>query len=269
MRRRIGFITAIPKSASSLLSNFVGVAYAGCEDEKAVLRVYPPWWKMAIGHDWDLRPEIYQKLNQHQSAYKGHFWPTGKNIAVLDMCSAAIYIVLLRSPKDQIAAEYCSALYQGKDNRYNPIYRIDNTKVCADDVDGSIHYMITGGYLAHSLMWMTDWLRLRHKDRSFVLLYEDLMTQPLIVLRKLCDWADIDLPDDEIADIWRSLSQSEATKRKKPTSYYPRGWTGKVGVWRDYFSAANDKAFQRIYNSTVVGIDGWDLDRLYLGGTKT
>jgi hypothetical protein len=263
VQRRIAFITAIPKSASSLLANCIGTLSGGVD-----FRMYPKWWRMPLGHDWDLRPSIYDHLNDHAAVYKGHFWSNGKNLAVLDMCKEAHYVIVLRSPKDQIAAEFCSALYQRKDNAYNPIHPIDNDRMHRGKVDAGINYLISEGYLLHSLSWMTDWLTFRHLDRSLVIRYEDLVGDPLVMLKDISEWTGTDLSDSQIEDIWaRCNGKTKAGATGYGNEYYPRGWTGEVGIWRKYFSEANDEAFQKVYDGFMAANkNGGRLDDLYRGG---
>ncbi len=238
-------ITAIPKSGSSFFAECVLCQYLMLAGMQNGCREYPRWWDFGNGgSDWDLRPEIADIHNyESRSVFKSHFAATGKNLAILDLFPNMKYVILLRDPKDQLAAEYCSTLYGPISMRYNPIFPIDADYILNSGIDAGIEYLIDN-YLIHSLLWMSDWMLKRDPARSAVVTYEEFTTDSVTCLQKAnMLFFDTALNPEHTQWIYSHVEPQLA--RKRPIEHYPRGWTGKIGIWESYFSKENSRRFDK------------------------
>ena len=88
---------------------------------------------------------------------------------------------------------------------------------------------------------MTDWIAFRHLEQSRLLRYEDVIGDFDRVVADLCWFIRRAAPDDDLMRYLRHVYQHETTQgeNKSTRDNYPRGWTGHIGTWRDYFSPSN------------------------------
>jgi hypothetical protein len=250
---RLVIVAALPKSASSV----IGSCIAAIQSKSGVgVRGYARY--MLANQDPDLRPELVQDFLQG-GVLKFHPRATGKNLKVLDLLGVK-YVILLRHPVDHLVARYCHVLDGPllkdairKDSWiYDSIYPLDY-RLFQDGVnlDDTIQYMINEGYLSAVLSWIADWLRFRDVNRSLVLRYEDFIRNRDQTLNNISHFLyarDLDkktlMKCNSVAERL-TTEQSEANNTRK----YPRGWTGKIGIWKSYFSEGN----KRSYLSVVKG----------------
>jgi hypothetical protein len=271
------FIVAIPKSGSSLLGMCLGGMIAltrGVDPgaEPFAFRGYPAWWSLAGTHDWDLRPEIgadplFKRFPG--GVYKGHITPTDKNFAILDLYAASRYLVCVRDPRDQIVAAYCDTI-RARQRGGESVPGARTEREVHDDVLA----FLRSGLLLENLSFVGKWLARRHADRSLVVTYERLMAEPREVLRQVADHFALGVTDGQIGEIHeRAAGITDRTGTRDTSGHdrgiYPLGWTGRVGVWRTYFS---DEA-ARAFGAAFAGFGGacpWgrEIERLYpaLGG---
>lgn len=249
----IRFIAAAPKTGSSYIAGAVILMQTARFNPTVNYRLYPHWWKhMGNSHDWDLRPDMEQALIQNfdttlgkgGAIYKGHFWATQKNISVLEAAMGRC-LVIMRSPIDTLVAQYCSMLYEPHEALYNPIYPLAY-KEAYRDVDKGIEYLVTGGYLAHLLMYYADWLD-RLDDRwGIVIDYEGFIEEPAEHMAVL---AQFNSHPYDIGVLRRDIEPlvEMYTKTEIDPEIYPRGWTAGRGVWKRYFNVVNLDRFTQIF----------------------
>jgi len=228
-------IPAIPKSSSSRFANCI------CDIQEdnggAGVRKYPPY--MMLNNDSDLRPGII-KFFRRGGVLKYHIPPSGKNLKVLDDFGFR-YIILFRHPADVITSIYCNSFNliqnQGKNLRHSIIHPI-NMKYFEnhDDMNTAINHLICDGYLNAVLLWMTDWVRYRNKDKSLVIRYEDVLSDRKNVFNGISGFFYGRFITKDVLD---HINRRYSKKRKDDYRNYPKGWTGKVNTWRDYFSDDN------------------------------
>lgn len=243
------FMIAIPKSGSSLLGtclgNMIKLARGGQLDGDAFLfRGYPDWWNAAGSHDWDLRPEIGADSlfrDYPGGVYKGHIEPIEKNFAVLEMYEHSRCVLVLRDPRDQIVAEFCQKLRFGGGLK--------------GDVHDELHAFMRSGALLEKLTYAGKWLKALNRDRSIVVTYEQLMAEPFETLGRMNTLYELGLPSEALEDVHAycervtnrtGTGHGGADTSAHDASIYPLGWTGKTGVWRDYFDERCSALFDRV-----------------------
>ena len=237
---RLVIVVAIPKSASSVIGSCVAEMLPASIDKTRGYASY-----MLNNRDSELRPELVRDF-PNGGVLKYHTNPTGANLKVLDLLGVK-YIVLLRHPIDQMVAQYCSVF--GFDDVvvnnasgwiYDSIIPLRVDTLSPETPDESIKYLIENGYLTSALRWMIDWLRIRDPVRSKVVRYEDFVEDRRAMLNDVSRFikgADV---DDSTFEKSVAISESySGTRDKTNGSLYPRGWSGKIGIWREYLSEEN------------------------------
>lgn len=262
-RDRLVIFTAMPKSASSVI--------ASCAAE--MMPISETRWTGAPKYlsslqDSDFNLELVKATSKgvipKGGVLKFHAHARDKNLRVLNLLGVK-YIILCRHPADQLVAMYCHILSLFKIEKammkrpllindvlseHVHIYPVFSA-MFEDHVslDETLQYMICEGYLNASLTWIVDWLRFRDPSRSLLLRYEDFIRNKEKVFTDLSRFLQDQEPDPD------TLMKSHAiagTYKKKRTSgndntrKYPRGWTGKIGTCKDYFSVENNQAYRSV-----------------------
>ncbi len=269
----IRYVTAAPKTGSSFIAQCIAFMQAESFDPDKQYRVYPDWWWQLRGREWDLRfdmPTFLRLMDDTLSPggaiYKGHFWANQRNLGVLDEGNDK-YIVVLRSPADTLAAQFCSAREEPGMAWYNPIYRIDARK-CVD-IDEGINHLIKDGYLKHLLQWMADWAQLIDKTKGHLVIFESFLENKVSVLKDVASWADIHPCWNAVENhaIKTDLYYRDGKTTDANPEIYPKGWSGYKGVYAKYFNEEHIKAFSRVYMSMFPGSPGMKaINRLYAAG---
>jgi hypothetical protein len=159
------------------------------------------------------------------------------------------YVVLLRHPADHLAGLYCHqrGLRQMRHTREIPADRKTAWEFLAGPIphgafgnepDVAIGKMIDCGYLFKILQWMADWTTFRKPSQSRLIRYEDVITRFDEVVAELCWFIRGKAPDDDLMKYLRHVFDHEISEGKQKSNLpkYPRGWTGHIGTWQDYFS---------------------------------
>ncbi len=245
------FIIAIPKSGSSLLGVCLGAMIRLSKGEALggnpfAYRGYPQWWK---GFDWDLRPEIGADPLFEQfpgGIYKGHVNPIEKNMKVLGLYAASRYVINVRDPRDQLVANFCSKLSQR-------VSRGTITEPLApEEVHERLSAFMDNGLLYEALHYSAGWLHLRDPERSIVATYEGLIHHPIDTLGRLNDLYQLGLNEDQLAAVYSYATPvtdrvNGPDRQGHDRRVYPLGWTGRVGIHREYFSPENAREFGEVF----------------------
>jgi len=263
---RLVFVPALPKSASSVIGECISVIQGNTESEArrySSVRAGTGNGMLAHGKymipNWDpnLRPEVVIDFPQG-GVLKYHMHPNSSNLKVLDLLGTK-YVVVCRHPADQLVALYCH--YSGRNDReswisegnilYDPVYPLDGSVF---ELEGrpeeGLRYMIEEGYLAAVLKWASTWLKVRSQERSLVVRYEDFFTDQPETLRGIARFLGISEISSstiekcgEVADVSAFTRKTDINQEK-----YRKGWSGKIGVWRDYLS----KSQVELYRNTIT-----------------
>jgi len=198
----------------------------------------------------DLYPELAGRFRRAGGVQKEHIRATSNNLSVLEFLGVK-YLVVMRHPADQVVATYCHLLGTKDGPVLEPMtddgyfegnfYPVHGSYVEPDvSMTSTLHHMMCEGYLKVTLTWMVNWLRLRNREKSLVVRFEDFMTNRTGTLGEMSQFLrTVDLDEqtlmecNSVADVRPNL---DATRNLRQ---YPNGWTGEVGVWKKYFSAEN------------------------------
>ncbi len=249
---RFVLIAAVPKSASTVIGDVVKAAARGTLPS---VRKYGKY--MAVNADTDLRPEMLLDFPDG-GILKYHPEPKPKNFLLLETLGCRT-IVLLRHPADQLASLACHLVRRrGKpdpDAAYHQIGKKDfgsQTLVPLDiaspawnDPSLMVRELISNGYLIRNLFWMSDWVRFR-PSRTIVLRYEEFQADYDSFADAICRFLNGEAADEKLAQDVREIATRFAASRAADEQFYPHGYTGRVGTWRDYFSPAAISAYNTV-----------------------
>lgn len=259
-------IFALPKSMSSYLSRCIESLIPAADSQPSYNASYglsgnTPGFPGGRRDDKTLalRPEIVLDypnggvLHSHASA-------SNINCDVLEILSVK-YVIHVRHPLDQLVAMYCQRRRYGgmteaalgrETMLATAIYPLDPSFMALDvPVNRSIEYMITGGYLHGVLDWIGNWLHYRDRNNSIVTRYEDFVTDQESSYRILIKYLfGIDLSPEQLKAAALPHSENEAEFMESVSAeIYPRGYSGVIGIWREYFSDENRKLCAHIMNA--------------------
>ena len=95
---------------------------------------------------------------------------------------------------------------------------------------------------------MTDWLAHRDPGLSTVSTYEGLICDFDAAVNRLCLFIrGHEIDDYRLEYLRHVLAETADEGRRQDAERYPKGWTGAIGVWKNYFNSDN----VAIYNDVV------------------
>lgn len=162
------------------------------------------------------------------------------------------YVVMVRNPLDQLAAYYCHIRkhlsHHGRVPGHPRLIFAVPMAACRHDVfrhletlDEAFAHLIRDGYLEACLRWIADWMYFREEARSLVVRYEDFVQSTARTLFQaqsfLPEWIAFD--GDKLASAFGKLDaykQNSFDRLEDSASFYPRGWTGSVGIRSRYLT---------------------------------
>jgi len=205
---------------------------------------------MMNNSNFNLRPEMVRDFI-NGGVYRNHFSAHNDNIKVLETLKAK-YIINFRNPIDIIAAKYCVFStkhyeYIKNNQRLQAYYYSVPRNIFSEGhkMHDAINYLITEGYLNATMSWIADWLDMRDPDKSIVVNYEEIKLNPASAMNRISNFFMGCEISDTTLENCNKLIQLNGEQAKKFAVKYPRGWTGKVGAWKNYFSDDNLRKYRK------------------------
>jgi hypothetical protein len=168
------------------------------------------------------------------------------------------HLVLVRHPLDQLVAYWCHVVKHCRlgmpaDLPWAPhlAYTHPHSNVPAvafhDDCppDEALGLMIRQGYLESVFDWIGRWSCFRSPQLSRMQTYESLLGDPARFLQESIEFLQpmLALPKEGVGEAVASFEtysqQSLQLNGRLAESAYPRGYTGRIGVHREYLSKQN------------------------------
>lgn len=249
------YLAAMPKSASSLM----WLVLSAIQEPNS----RPDQSKIDGAVDYNFLPMTIEYLQSFPNGgvYKNHAPIDHHNNHFLKHTGCK-YVVLVRHPADQLAALFChqrgmfapASLNQVPPERRTP-WHFSLGQIPAgppeNEAEVSIDQLIECGYLFKSLMWMTDWIAFRHPEQSRLVRYEDFIDGFENTVAHLCKFLRKTAPDADLMHYLQHVFTYETTegRKKRDLEKYPRGWSGRIGAWQDYFSDENVDQYNRTVNN--------------------
>ncbi len=261
-RERFIIVFGQPKSASRLFVRLITqMAPKSYHLDRLKTTPYLPNFPYSI--NMDVSPEIL-KFFPKGGIFHTHAVPRPLTIETLKSIKCK-HVITIRHPLDDIIANYCHRLRHPKTTEraikknelsmLSVYYPID-PKVFLPGVPlaDALDHLIKDGFLFAILSWITDWLLRRDLKKSFVIRYEDLFLNQSQTLDKINQFITSN-------DLANSIKE-ECVKMIEPTaeqiihrsnkSIFPCGWTGKVGVYKNYCSKENIANYKTVVNNFLV-----------------
>jgi hypothetical protein len=243
--RRFLFIAALPKSASSYAWLVISALQeqSGRANPNRSLGTLPdPFAPLTLG--------TLERFPQG-GVYKSHAPANTSTFEALNSIGCK-YVILFRDPADFIPALYCHLKSYPEELEENSLYfeaifSEIQPAVLQMSLDEAMAYLINNGALRGALAWMTGWTKSRNERISSLVTYEDLVNNFDATLERLSHFVRKEPPSDDITRYLTHVMMSVASEgAAKSASHYPRGWTGTIGVWKQYFSSNNLQDYNRI-----------------------
>jgi hypothetical protein len=208
--------------------------------------------RYAITHSADLQMEITIDVLDGGVLHT-HSTPNNRSLQVLETLGCK-HTLLLRHPLLRTVNIYCIGLQNlvgNPDPSTLPRFVLETVFPILSSVynsnkniDEVIHYLIEGGSLEATLVWMATWLHIRDESKSIIVRHEDLVKNPNTTFIELADFLYKARPDKSTLTACRD---NYAKDIKQASFIHPRGWPGIPEVALGYISKKN----QRLYEDTV------------------
>jgi len=249
------FVTGMEKAATKMVGACIGVLqhHLGPSRRKEGStygrRVNPAY----VSPHYDvqtLRPELVLHLPDG-GVVKRHFCANIESLGVLEWLGSK-YVIMVRHPADHMAGMYAHLSEKiGRWANY-PAHPIPFS-VCDKSVtpDQFIDTLINEGHLFTVLKWVADWLYARDQDNSKVMRYEDFVTQPREFYNSLSHFLyNKDVSEAAVEECLNtSNGYHNAAERFGEERRYTGGYTGSIGIWKNYFSEKNKRDYTLQVNS--------------------
>ena len=249
-------VAALPKSASSVIGTGVAIIFGqgGGNNRRRYARY------MLGNQTSNLRPEMAKDFRKG-GVLKYHPKASTENLNTIELLGIR-YIILFRDPADHIAAFFChlNINYQEQQNKPtidkprifpNHIFPIERKYFeMAGQPDKQINYLINGGYLFSALSFMTDWLRFRSNEKSLIARYEDFADNSTNFFNNISNFLiGQNITKETKTQIETTCNNAVRYSEEKNSFAYPRGYSGKIGTWKNYFNKKNRSDFNRVVKS--------------------
>ena len=189
--------------------------------------------------------------------YRCHSGPTFNLLNTIEQLSR-ISIIITRHPADSIVAIFCND--RGKTGSSTAKSRLfDNSvtlvpaeSLTEQDVDKGLTSLIEGGALRDLLLWYERWFQVAARVTMTVVRSEDISQSPIPTLHAVADkiFPGTRISDEAAQSLKRETSEFRRI-REVDAARYPRGYSGKTNVWKDYFSPPMIASYRRIVHATL------------------
>jgi hypothetical protein len=249
-------VIGIPKAGTKSLVRGIRVLQdAYCPPPGSWIPAYRPeigQGRYVMTHTSDLQMEITIDALDGGVMHT-HSTPNNRTLLVLETLGCK-HTLLLRHPLLRTVNIYCIGLQHlvgDPDPATLPRFILEGVFPILSSVydsnrniDEVIYYLIKGGSLEATLVWMATWLHIRDESKSIIVRHEDIVKDPDTTFIEIADFLYKAQPNESILSACRN---NYAKDIKQASFTHPRGWPGIPEVALNYISAKN----QRLYEDTV------------------
>ena len=245
-QQNIIFITSLPKSGSTWLSNM-------CADLDGFDLFAPTKWNTYISKEWDdsrwdLDLDIFKEFNKKLAVIRGHTWAIPKNLNVLTQSNLK-YIIGVRDPRDKLISEY----WHSRNFQRHWAYDQANEQSIKEYISYKLE---SGEFENETLNWIRNWLKYRDSEKSIIIRYEDMLNNPKIVLEKIFNFLGFKIEQKKIGNIIGKNSFNKITGRKRgesdDTKFIRKGVSGE---WKTIFSKEQKSQFSKIGEDVIKNLE--------------
>jgi len=245
------FITSLPKSGSTWLSNM-------CAEISGFDLFAPSSWNTYIAKEWDdsrwdLTENIFTEFDAHLSVIRGHTWAIPENLDILKK-SKLKYIIGVRDPRDKLISEY----YHSRNFPHHWAHDEAHSQSLREFVDFKLE---SGEFEKESIDWIRNWIKLRDRENSIIIRYEDLLNDPENIITNIFSFLGFTIDNSAIQKMIKKHSFKNVTGRNKGKSDDKKFVRkGIAGEWESVFTDEQKMLFSTIgediikelnYNPTI------------------
>ena len=179
---------------------------------------------------------------------RGPFFPTPGNLRITKQLGDAKVILLTRHPADRIVARKCMTDSEANITKFHQ--QLDEGTAFKELI-----HKWNNASLRYTLDWLAGWLECKQgSDKLLVIRYEDMLVDPKVHFERIFRFmTNEDLPMSYWNKIKLQLPRSMQGGDLQPglTQFrsYPRGYTGKAGIWKNYLSDEDKAEYNEVVSS--------------------
>lgn len=267
-------ISKTVKSKIEQLIRLIFINSIAIRNDSVLLVEYPKsggtWLGQLISAYLDIPFPRNQLPSLKRSLYHSHYLPKynilrNKNI-----------LYLIRDGRDAMISLYYHQLIWNEKNKLNPKdVHYHRSKVPFDDYDNIeanlaafIKYTFENKpskwqqftYMGNWAEYNNKWVQVKHNN-LFMIKYEDLLTQPLPILKNLLESVfNLNVDAERLNQIINQFSFENQTKRnkgeEKKSSFLRKGISGD---WKNYFGTKEKELFKKYAGDTLIKL-GYESD---------
>ena len=240
--QNIIFITALPKSGSTWLSNM-------CADLDGFDSFAPMKWNTYISKKWDdsrwdLDTDTFKEFKNKLAVIRGHTWAITKNIEILKATNLK-YIIGVRDPRDKLISEYWHSRNFPEHWAHDQAHE--------QSIEKFISYKLESGeFEKETLDWIRNWLKNRDLKESLIVRYQDMLDNTNSELEKIFKFLGFKIEQSKIKKIIDKNRFDKITGRKRGesdnTKFVRKGITGE---WETIFSKEQKLLFHKIGEDVI------------------
>jgi len=194
---------------------------------------------------------------------RGVYLATRENVLYCSELGSKL-VVLARHPADRIVAQFCMRF---KDYNKKDTGTVDIETWFESMFRGSGRFQYVDA-LWENLEWLRGWLRYNDQDDILIVRYEDMMRDFNAHFSNIHDFlfnAPMSVELKEALDkiFQRSMEDGDIRSGDLEARHYPKGYSGKVGIWRDYLTPLNVETYNNITHKMLGTGKSKSLLRLY------
>ncbi len=225
--QNIIFITALPKSGSTWLSNM-------CAGLDGFDLFAPMKWNTYISKQWDdsrwdINSDTFREFNNKLAVIRGHTWGIPKNIKILEANNLK-YIIGVRDPRDKLISEYWHSRNFPKHWAHDQAHQLSINEFITFKLE-------SGEFERETLDWIRVWLKNRDLKKSIIIRYQDMLNDTKAELEKIFNFLGFTIEQNEINTIIKNNSFDKITGRKRgesnDTKFVRKGVSGE---WKTIFN---------------------------------
>jgi hypothetical protein len=244
--QNIIFITSLPKSGSTWLSNMLS-------DIDGFDLFAPSKWNTYITDKWDdsrwdLTNDIFTEFNKKLAVIRGHTLATEMNLQVLNDSNIK-YIIGVRDPRDKLISEY----YYSRNFPGHWAHDLAINKSLSEFISYKLE---SGEFDKETINWLRNWLLNRNENKSIIVRYEDLLADTIGTFNNILKFLDIRINDDKIDYIVDKHSFKNVSGRDRGESdnkQFVR--KGVSGEWKSIFTNEQKELFNNIGEDVIKNLN--------------
>ncbi|MBU0529746.1 sulfotransferase domain-containing protein [bacterium] len=251
--QNIIFITALPKSGSTWLSNMFA-------DLDGFDLFAPMKWNTYISKKWDdtrwdLDIDTFKEFKNKLAVIRGHTWAIPQNLLALKDSNLK-YIIGVRDPRDKLISEYWHSRNFPGHWAHDQAHKLSIDEFITNKLE-------SGEFEKETINWIRSWLKNRDFKKSIIIRYEDMLINSNLVLEKTFKFLGFKTDQKKIENIIEKNSFAKVTGRNRGKSDNAKFIRkGVSGEWKTIFSKEHKLLFSNIGEDIIKDL-GYEPTQLH------